>query len=394
MKYLTLILSYLLITAGLYANAPVRSGAEQLDKWLPLVEGKRIALVANQTSLCGKAHLLDTLVALKRAPTMLMAPEHGFRGKMDAGATIKDGKDFRTGIPVVSLYGKNKKPTPAQLQSVDAIVFDLQDVGVRFYTYISTLYYVMQACAENGKLLIVLDRPNPCDYVDGPVLDLKFKSFVGMLPIPVLHGCTLGEIALMINGEGWLGCRKPCPLTVIRTEGWQHGMPYVLPVKPSPNLPTPQAIALYPSLCLFEATSVSVGRGTYFPFQVIGSPLLPSGKYPFSFTPKSISGFDTRPLHKDQVCYGVDLRKAKAPEGFSLKYFLDMYRSFKAMGKEHTFLTRPQWMDLLMGTRQVRLDVLQGKEEAAIRAAWEKDLEAYRKMRTRYLLYEDYPENN
>lgn len=394
MKYLTLILSYLLITAGLYANAPVRSGAEQLDKWLPLVEGKRIALVANQTSLCGKAHLLDTLVALKRAPAMLMAPEHGFRGKMDAGATIKDGKDFRTGIPVVSLYGKNKKPTPAQLQSVDAIVFDLQDVGVRFYTYISTLYYVMQACAENGKPLIVLDRPNPCDYVDGPVLDLKFKSFVGMLPIPVLHGCTLGEIALMINGEGWLGCRKPCPLTVIRTEGWQHGMPYVLPVKPSPNLPTPQAIALYPSLCLFEATSVSVGRGTYFPFQVIGSPLLPSGKYPFSFTPKSISGFDTRPLHKDQVCYGVDLRKAKAPEGFSLKYFLDMYRSFKAMGKEHTFLTRPQWMDLLMGTRQVRLDVLQGKEEAAIRAAWEKDLEAYRKMRTRYLLYEDYPENN
>mgnify|MGYP000199407244 FL=1 len=164
--------------------------------------------------------------------------------------------------------------------------------------------------------------------------------------------------------------------------------------KPSPNLPTPQAIALYPSLCLFEATSVSVGRGTYFPFQVIGSPLLPSGKFPFSFTPKSISGFDTRPLHKDQVCYGVDLRKAKAPEGFSLKYFLDMYRSFKAMGKEHTFLTRPQWMDLLMGTRQVRLDVLQGKEEAAIRAAWEKDLEAYRKMRTRYLLYEDYPENN
>lgn len=394
MKYLTLILSYLLITAGLYANAPVRSGAEQLDKWLPLVEGKRIALVANQTSLCGKAHLLDTLVALKRAPAMLMAPEHGFRGKMDAGATIKDGKDFRTGIPVVSLYGKNKKPTPAQLQSVDAIVFDLQDVGVRFYTYISTLYYVMQACAENGKPLIVLDRPNPCDYVDGPVLDLKFKSFVGMLPIPVLHGCTLGEIALMINGERWLGCRKPCPLTVIRTEGWRHGMPYVLPVKPSPNLPTPQAIALYPSLCLFEATSVSVGRGTYFPFQVIGSPLLPSGKFPFSFTPKSISGFDTRPLHKDQVCYGVDLRKAKAPEGFSLKYFLDMYRNFKAMGKEHAFLTRPQWMDLLMGTRQVRLDVLQGKEEAAIRAAWEKDLKAYRKMRTRYLLYEDYPENN
>ena len=394
MKYLTLILSYLLITAGLYANAPVRSGAEQLDKWLPLVEGKRIALVANQTSLCGKAHLLDTLVALKRAPAMLMAPEHGFRGKMDAGATIKDGKDFRTGIPVVSLYGKNKKPTPAQLQSVDAIVFDLQDVGVRFYTYISTLYYVMQACAENGKPLIVLDRPNPCDYVDGPVLDLKFKSFVGMLPIPVLHGCTLGEIALMINGERWLGCRKPCPLTVIRTEGWRHGMPYVLPVKPSPNLPTPQAIALYPSLCLFEATSVSVGRGTYFPFQVIGSPLLPSGKFPFSFTPKSISGFDTRPLHKDQVCYGVDLRKAKAPERFSLKYFLDMYRNFKAMGQEHAFLTRPQWMDLLMGTRQVRLDVLQGKEETAIRAAWEKDLEAYRKMRTRYLLYEDYPENN
>lgn len=240
------------------------------------------------------------------------------------------------------------------------IVFDIQDVGARFYTYISTLYYVMQACAENGKELVVLDRPNPCDYVDGPILKKEYKSFVGMLPIPVLHGCTMGELAGMINGEGWLGNNMKCNYSVIKIKGWKHGDPYSLPVKPSPNLPNDQSIALYASLCLFEATSVSVGRGTYFPFQVIGSPLLPKDKYPFSFTPKALEGFDKNPLHKNTECHGIDLRNtdAKQLNGFSLKYVIEMYNEFKKMNKSESFLTRPKWFDLLMGTNQVRLDML------------------------------------
>ena len=367
----------------------IKNGADQIETLTSLIGSKKIALVANQTSLTGSTHLLDTLCSLGKRPVALFAPEHGFRGKADAGETVKDGKDVKTGTPIISLYGKNKKPSATDLANIDMVVFDIQDVGARFYTYISTLYYIMQACAENGKELIVLDRTNPCDYVDGPLLKKEYKSFVGMLPIPVLHGCTMGELAGMINGEGWLGNNLKCNYSVIQIKGWKHGDPYSLPVKPSPNLPNDQSIALYASLCLFEATSVSVGRGTYFPFQVIGSPLLPKDKYPFSFTPKALEGFDKNPLHKNVVCHGLDLRETDISglNGFSLKYVIEMYREFKKMNKSESFLTRPKWFDLLMGTNQVRLDMLKGKSEEGIRSAWNEDLKKYREMRDMYILY-------
>lgn len=387
MRYLAFLL---FITLNTFTGiAQIRNGADHMDKILTMIKGKRFALVANQTSLVGRTHLLDTLCSYDCKPEVLFAPEHGFRGKADAGETVKNGKDVKTGTPIISLYGKNKKPSAQQMVRIDMVVFDIQDVGARFYTYISTLYYIMQACAENGKELVVLDRPNPCDYIDGPILKPKYKSFVGMLPIPVLHGCTIGELAGMINGEGWLGNGLKCKFSVIKVEGWKHGQPYSLPVKPSPNLPNDQSIALYPSLCLFEATSVSVGRGTYFPFQVIGSPLLPAGKYDFCFTPKPLEGFDKNPLHKNTECHGLDLRKTDAAElnGFSLKYVLMMYNEFKRMNKAETFLTRPQWFDLLMGTNQVRLDMLKGKTEEEIRSAWSKELSEYREMRQKYVLY-------
>lgn len=387
MKYLVILL--LISFSGICGAANIQNGADQIETLISLINNKRIALVANQTSLVGSTHLLDTLCSLGQRPAALFAPEHGFRGKADAGETVKDGKDVKTGTPIISLYGKNKKPSATALADIDMIVFDIQDVGARFYTYISTLYYVMQACAENGKELVVLDRPNPCDYVDGPILKKEYKSFVGMLPIPVLHGCTMGELAGMINGEGWLGNNMKCNYSVIKIKGWKHGDPYSLPVKPSPNLPNDQSIALYASLCLFEAISVSVGRGTYFPFQVIGSPLLPKDKYPFSFTPKALEGFDKNPLHKNTECHGIDLRNtdAKQLNGFSLKYVIEMYNEFKKMNKSESFLTRPKWFDLLMGTNQVRLDMLNGKSEKEIRSAWLEDLNKYKEMRKKYMLY-------
>ena len=387
MKYLVILL--LISFSGICGAANIQNGADQIETLISLINNKRIALVANQTSLVGSTHLLDTLCSLGQRPVALFAPEHGFRGKADAGETVKDGKDVKTGTPIISLYGKNKKPSATALADIDMIVFDIQDVGARFYTYISTLYYVMQACAENGKELVVLDRPNPCDYVDGPILKKEYKSFVGMLPIPVLHGCTMGELAGMINGEGWLGNNMKCNYSVIKIKGWKHGDPYSLPVKPSPNLPNDQSIALYASLCLFEATSVSVGRGTYFPFQVIGSPLLPKDKYPFSFTPKALEGFDKNPLHKNTECHGIDLRNtdAKQLNGFSLKYVIEMYNEFKKMNKSESFLTRPKWFDLLMGTNQVRLDMLNGESEKEIRSAWLEDLNKYKEMRKKYILY-------
>ena len=387
MKYLVILL--LISFSGMCKATNIKNGADQIETLTSLIGSKKIALVANQTSLTGSTHLLDTLCSLGKRPVALFAPEHGFRGKADAGETVKDGKDVKTGTPIISLYGKNKKPSATDLANIDMVVFDIQDVGARFYTYISTLYYIMQACAENGKELIVLDRPNPCDYVDGPLLKKEYKSFVGMLPIPVLHGCTMGELAGMINGEGWLGGNLKCKYSVIKIQGWKHGDPYSLPVKPSPNLPNDQSIALYASLCLFEATSVSVGRGTYFPFQVIGSPLLPKDKYPFSFTPKALEGFDKNPLHKNVVCHGLDLRETDISglNGFSLKYVIEMYREFKKMNKSESFLTRPKWFDLLMGTNQVRFDMLKGKSEEEIRSAWNEDLKKYMEMRDKYILY-------
>lgn len=376
MKYITLFICWL---AVLQATAQVKSGADRLEELFPLLENKRISLVVNQTSLVQNVHLLDTLYNKGVHITQVFAPEHGFRGDADAGEFIKNGKDYRTQVPIISLYGKNKKPQPAQLQQTDIVIFDIQDVGARFYTYISTMFYVMQACAENNKELIILDRPNPCDYIDGPVLDMKYKSFVGMLPIPVLHGCTIGELAQMINGEGWLGNNLQCPLKVITIEDWKHGQPYSLPVKPSPNLPNDQAIALYPSLCPFEGTSVSVGRGTDFPFQIIGSPTTKNLK--FRFMPHSMKGSDKHPLHQDAYCYGLNLSSEKnIPKGFSLQYVIQFYNYFQNLTKhaEKEFFTRPHWFDLLMGTNQVRLDILKNKTEEQIRSAWQKKLNQYR----------------
>ncbi|WP_302761220.1 DUF1343 domain-containing protein [Phocaeicola coprocola] len=389
MKYITLFICWL---AVLQATAQVKKGADRLEELFPLLENKRISLVVNQTSLVQNVHLLDTLYNKGVHITQVFAPEHGFRGDADAGEFIKNGKDYRTQVPIISLYGKNKKPQPSQLQQTDIMIFDIQDVGARFYTYISTMFYVMQACAENNKELIILDRPNPCDYVDGPVLDMKYKSFVGMLPIPVLHGCTIGELAQMINGEGWLGNNLQCPLKVITIEDWKHGQPYSLPVKPSPNLPNDQAIALYPSLCPFEGTSVSVGRGTDFPFQIIGSPTTKNLK--FRFMPHSMKGSDKHPLHQDTYCYGLNLSSEKnIPKGFSLQYVIQFYNYFQNLTKhaEKDFFTRPHWFDLLMGTNQVRLDILKNKTEEQIRSAWQKKLNQYKEIRKKYLLYEDYP---
>lgn len=389
MKYITLFICWL---AVLQATAQVKNGADRLEELFPLLENKRISLVVNQTSLVQNVHLLDTLYNKGMHITQVFAPEHGFRGDADAGEFIKNGKDYRTQVPIISLYGKNKKPQPSQLQQTDIMIFDIQDVGARFYTYISTMFYVMQACAENNKELIILDRPNPCDYVDGPVLDMKYKSFVGILPIPILHGCTIGELAQMINGEGWLGNNLQCPLKVITIEDWKHGQPYSLPVKPSPNLPNDQAIALYPSLCPFEGTSISVGRGTDFPFQIIGSPTTKNLK--FRFMPHPMKGSDKHPLHQDTYCYGLNLSSEKnIPKGFSLQYVIQFYNYFQNLTKhaEKEFFTRPHWFDLLMGTNQVRLDILKNKTEEQIRSAWQKKLNQYKEIRKKYLLYEDYP---
>ncbi|MDE6181078.1 MAG: DUF1343 domain-containing protein [Phocaeicola sp.] len=386
MKAAYIFLWLLWLACHTLAAQTVINGAEQTGRLLPILKGKRVALVVNQTSMVGKAHLLDTLLAAHVQVRKVFAPEHGFRGNADAGETVKDGKDTRTGVPILSLYGKNKKPTAAQLQDIDLVVFDIQDVGARFYTYISTMHYVMEACAENRKQLVVTDRPNPCDYVDGPVRQSNQKSFVGMHAIPILHGCTVGELAQMINGEGWLAGGKKCALTVIPVEGWKHGQPYPLPVKPSPNLPNDQAIALYASLCPFEGTAISVGRGTRFPFQVIGSPDIRLSS--FSFTPESLEGFDKQPMYKGQPCYGNNLRHTAAPKGFSLKYIITYYQAYQKLGKADKFFTRSQWFDLLIGNRTVREQIMKGAGEEEIRAGWQKELEAYKDLRRKYLLYE------
>ena len=381
------ILLIFLLISSMNIHAQMRMGAEQMEKLLPLLDGKRVALVVNHTSVVGlsQTHLLDTLLSLKVDVRKVFAPEHGFRGNADAGETVKNGRDTKSGKPILSLYGKNKKPTPAQLEDIDLVLFDIQDVGARFYTYISTMHYVMEACAENKKSFIVADRPNPCDFIDGPVREASKKSFVGMHPIPVLHGCTVGELAQMINGEGWLKDGLRCELTVIPVEGWKHGQPYSLPIKPSPNLPNDQSIALYASLCPFEGTSVSVGRGTHTPFQIIGSPDIQT--YPYAFTPQALEGFDKNPLHKGKACSGLDLRYIQTPKGFSLKYVIEFYQAYRKAGKADRFFTRASWFDLLLGTSSVREAIIAGKDETSIRSIWQRSLGNYKIIRQRYLLY-------
>ena len=371
------------------SETALRTGAECTEHYLPLLEGKRVAVCGNQTSVVAKTHLVDTLLSRKVNVVKLFCPEHGFRGQAEAGATIASGKDPLTGLPVVSLYGKNKKPTAEQLQGVDVVLFDLQDVGCRFYTYISTLHYVMEAAAENGVKVIVLDRPNPNGfYVDGPVLEPQYKSFVGMHPVPIVYGMTIGEYARMINGEKWLANGVQCDLTVIKLEGYTHETRYALPVAPSPNLQTAEAIYLYPSLCLFEGTNVSVGRGTDQPFEMYGAPGMQSGDY--RFTPRAIPGVSENPPFKGQECRGYLLHDIAAenlnnPGRLNLSYLLTAYRNCV---DQSSFFLKNNFFDKLAGTDQLRKQLVVGASEEEIRASWEPDLEKFRHIREQYLLYE------
>ena len=351
--------------------------------YLPVLQGKRVGLVVNHTSRVGRSHIVDSLIARGVTIKTIFAPEHGFRGQATDGEEISSNRDARTGIMITSLYGKNRKPTPQQMDSLDIVVFDIQDVGARFYTYISTMQYVMEACAESGKPMIVLDRPNPNGhYIDGPVLDPKFKSFVGMNPIPVVYGLTIGELARMMNGEGWLEGHKTCPLTIVPLKNYTHQTPYTLPVLPSPNLPNQQAVLLYPSICFFEGTVVSLGRGTNKQFQVIGSPYTKYG--PYTFTPVDKPGAINPPF-EGQLCYGLDLSGVTIQkQGLMLNYFFDFFR--RATDKSQFFLAT-NYIDKLAGTDQLRLQLLAGVPEDKIRKSWEPGLNAYKLIRKKYVLY-------
>jgi uncharacterized protein YbbC (DUF1343 family) len=368
-------------------HPPVLPGAEQTKRIKELVKNRRLGLVINQTSvLPDGTHLLDELLKEGLNVRKIFAPEHGFRGTDDAGAEIHDSIDRKTGIPIVSLYGKHHKPKAEQLADIEVLIFDIQDVGARFYTYISTLHYAMETCAGMGLDFIVLDRPNPNDYVDGPVRRKGFSSFVGVDPVPVLHGLTVGEFARMINGEGWLSTGKnSCRLYVVPLKNWRHGQPYKLPVKPSPNLPNELSVRLYPSLCFFEGTNISVGRGTPFPFQMLGNP---DEKYgPFTFTPQPINGMDTNPVYRGITCFGEDLRNEPFAGGLSLRFVI---RFFEKSGRnEKEFFTRADWFDLLAGTDSLRKQIVQGRSEEDIRASWQTDLKTYQQIRKKYLLYDD-----
>jgi len=376
----------LLLNCSASDNKKIIVGAEQPDLYLSALQGKKIGLVVNNTSKVEDVHLVDFLLSKNIEITKIFAPEHGFRGDVSAGGEVEDGIDVKTGIPVLSLYGKNRKPTSEHLSGLDLVVFDIQDVGCRFYTYISTLHLVIEACAENNLPLLVLDRPNPNgDYVAGPLREEGFESFVGMDPIPIVHGCTIGELAQMINEEGWQQAGKKCDISVIPVKNYTHSMLYSLPVKPSPNLPNDLSIRLYPSLCFFEATSVSVGRGTEFPFQVLGG--LKEDLGDFEFTPKSIPGVAVNPLNKDKKCYGIDFRNLKETPRFTLKYFIQFYEKYE---NKEDFLTRENWLNLLAGTDSLIKQIREGKSEKEIVKSWQPALDEYKKLRKKYLLYPDF----
>ncbi len=385
MKYIVSILFTIFVLSSAHSLYAIEMGADRLDQILPHIEGRSVGLIINHTSVVGESQtcLLDTLISLGVDVKRVFAPEHGFRGDADAGETVANGKDLKTGIPIISLYGRNKRPSYEQLSGIDVVIFDIQDVGARFYTYISTMYYAMQECSKFNLSFMVLDRPNPNDYIDGPIITDDLKSFVGALSIPILHGLTVGELALMINGEGWQGDRR-LDLIVIPMMGWQHGQPYDLPIKPSPNLPNAQAIALYPSLCLFEATQVSVGRGTYTPFQILGYPDPKFGE--FSFTPRALPGFDKNPLQRDKKCYGLDLQNVEPPKGFSLSYFIEFMKSSNKGGE---FISSTDFFNKLSGDATLKQQLVDGVSEVEIRSRWVKPLEEYKVMRQKYLLYPD-----
>lgn len=368
---------------------PVTVGAERMELLLPTLQGKRVALMVNQSSLVGSTgtHLVDTLLSQGINIVRLFVPEHGLRGKVDAGKNVRSGVDEKTGLPVVSLYGQRKRPTPEMLADIDLLVFDLQDVGTRFYTYISSMHYLMEACAEKGKTFVVCDRPNPNDFIDGPILEPDCRSFIGVDPLPVAHGMTVGELALMIDGERWLRGGNTCHVKVIPMDGWSHGDPYELPVRPSPNLPNSRSIELYPSLCFFEATIMSVGRGTSKPFQAIGYPDKRFGS--IVYTPQIKIGEDSNPRHKGKLCYGTDYTSVSLPKRqIALGPLLDYYRKADSLGLQ--LINQRQLFDLLAGTKKLRQQLSSGLSEEEIRASWQAGLKAFQAKRTRYLLYNDY----
>ena len=360
-------------------------GAQDTDNYLHLLEGKRVGVVANQTSLIGNTHLVDSLVSLGVNVKRIFTPEHGFRGAADAGAKVTDGKDSKTGIEIASLYGKTKIPTDAMLQDIDIMLFDLQDVGVRFYTYISTLSYVMEACAEHDIRVVVLDCPNPNGfYIDGPILKPENTSFVGMHPVPIVYGMTIGEYGKMVNGEGWLKNGVHCELTVVGVPGYDRNAIYELPVKPSPNLPNWESVYLYPSLCLFEGTIVSVGRGTDKPFQIFGHPAL-RGDY--SFTPQSMEGA-SKPMFEGEKCRGLDLTEfahdyANNTNQLHLDWLIDAYQQLT--GNNYLFFKK--YFDLLAGDNLLKQQIENGKSAEGIRASWKSDLKSFRSIREKYLIY-------
>ncbi|EAZ79647.1 exo-beta-N-acetylmuramidase NamZ family protein [Algoriphagus machipongonensis] len=372
----------------------IKTGAEQMDLYLPLLKGKRVAVLANQTSIIGETHLVDSLQNLGVNIVKVFGPEHGFRGNASAGAKVADDVDEQTGIPIISLYGRKNKPSKEDLEDVDILIYDLQDVGVRFYTNINALARLMEACEENGKTLIILDRPNPNGYlIDGPVLDMKYKSGIGMFPLPMAHGLTVGEFAMMANGEGWLTNQVKADIQVIPVANYAHDMPYVLPVAPSPNLNTPQSVLLYPSLCMFEGTYINLGRGTYFPFTVLGSPAY-KGIYEFSFTPTGIKGMAETPLFMDEICYGIDLRefdtdKLRESGQINFEWIRELYKASPEKEKffDSKLSNQMNNIEIQIGRGDFRQQIIDDVPIETIRAGWEPELSAYKEMRLKYLLY-------
>ncbi len=361
-------------------------GAEQLNQYMSQLKGKRVALLVNQTSTIGSVHLVDTLQSLGVDIQKVFAPEHGFRGNYSAGALVSNGIDEKSGLPVVSLYGRNKKPTPQMLENIDVVIFDIQDVGVRFYTYISTMHYVMEACAEQNKKLIILDRPNPNGfYVDGPVLKKEYSSFIGMHQIPIVHGLTVGELALMIQGEAWLKNKVKCNFQIVPCKNYTHDSLYQLPIKPSPNLPNMNSVYLYPYLGLFEGTNVSIGRGTDFPFQVVGRPEF-KGNYLFS--PRSIPGVSDRPKHEGKECGGFLVNDVNLP-GFFERPSLNLgwFLLFYAKNTQENGPYFKNFIYKLIGNSTFKDQVIAGLSAQEIKQTWQSDLEEYKAMRKKYLLY-------
>ena len=376
------------------ASGQIKTGADQTEKYIPYIKGKRVAILANQTSIIGKTHLVDSLKKLGVNIVKVFGPEHGFRGKASAGDVVSDEIDVATGIPIISLYGAKNKPTKADLADVDLVIYDLQDVGVRFYTNINALSRLMEACHENGKELLILDRPNPNAYlIDGPVLDMKYKSGIGMFPIPMSHGLTVAEFAQMANGEGWLTNKVKCNIKIIPVANYDHDMPYTLPVSPSPNLNTQQAILLYPSVCMFEGVYINHGRGTYFPFTVLGSPEL-KGIYEFSYTPTGIKGMAETPIFMNEVCYGLDLRNydtelLRKSKKINLQWIMELYKAhpYKEKFFDSKLSNQMNNIEIQIGSGLFRKQIIEGKSEKEIRASWEPGLSEYKEMRKKYLLY-------